>query len=81
VVDPADITEARFLTYALLGADYDNSPYTQTGDRVARVAVSGIRLVIEEFRSAVTKTRKDGSRANCASTTATRANPANRSPG
>ena len=45
-----------------MGADYDQSPYTQTGDRVAELAARGIRLVIEEFRTDVTKTRKDGSR-------------------
>ena len=45
-----------------MGADYDSSPYTQTGERVVRLAVSGIRLVIDEFRTDVTKTRKDGSR-------------------
>ena len=54
---------ARFFVYSLLGSDYDDSPYTQTGERVARLAVSGIRLVIEEFRADVTKTRKDGSKA------------------
>jgi hypothetical protein len=46
----------------LLGSDYDSSPYTQAGERVARLAVSGIRLVVGEFRADVTKTRKDGSR-------------------
>ena len=61
-VDPADITVARFFVYGLLGSDYDDSPYTQTGERVARLAVSGIRLVIEEFRADVTKTRKDGTK-------------------
>jgi hypothetical protein len=45
-----------------LGADYDDSPYTQTGERVQRLAIAGVRLVIEEFRSDVTQTRKDGSR-------------------
>ena len=61
-VDPADITVARFFVYGLLGSDYDDSPYTQTGERVARLAVSGIRLVIEEFRADITKTRKDGTK-------------------
>ena len=61
-VDPADMAVARFFTYALLGADYDQSPYTQTGDRVAELAARGVRLVVEEFRTDVTKTRKDGSR-------------------
>jgi ParB/RepB/Spo0J family partition protein len=61
-VDPANMDVARFFVYALLGTDPDGSPYTQTGDRVARLAASGVRLVIEELRTDVTKTRKDGSR-------------------
>jgi hypothetical protein len=61
-VDPADMTVARFFTYAVLGPDYDQSPYTQTGDRVAELAARGVRLVVEEFRADVTKTRKDGSK-------------------
>jgi len=61
-VDPADMAVAKFFVYAVLGADYDQSPYTQTGDRVAELAARGVRLVIEEFRTDVTKTRKDGSR-------------------
>jgi hypothetical protein len=48
--------------YALLGADHDNSPYAQTGERIARIAAGGVRLVIDELRSDVTKTRKDGAR-------------------
>lgn len=60
VVDPADLRVARFFVYALLGPDWDNSPYTQTGERVQRLAANGIRLVIGEFRADVTKTRKDG---------------------
>jgi ParB/RepB/Spo0J family partition protein len=61
-VDPTDMDVARFFVYALLGADHDSSPYTQTGDRVARIAAGGVRLLIEELRTDVTKTRKDGSR-------------------
>ena len=61
-VDAADMAVARFFVYGLLGSDYDNSPYTQAGERVSRLAMSGIRLVIDEFRTDVTKTRKDGSR-------------------
>jgi ParB/RepB/Spo0J family partition protein len=61
-VDPADMTVARFFVYALLGADHDSSPYTQTGERIARIAAGGIRLVVDELRSDVTKTRKDGTR-------------------
>jgi hypothetical protein len=37
-------------------------PYTQTGERIARIAASGIRLAIDELRTDVTKTRKDGTR-------------------
>jgi hypothetical protein len=46
----------------VLGADYDKSPYTQTGERIARLAAGGIRLVVDDLRADVTKTRKDGSR-------------------
>src|SRR5215207_2332136 len=53
---------ARFFVGALLGADHDSSPYTQTGERIARIAAGGVRLVVDELRSDVTKTRKDGSR-------------------
>jgi ParB/RepB/Spo0J family partition protein len=60
VVDPADVQVARFFVYALLGADWDASPYTPTGERIQRLAASGIRLVIGELREDVTKTRKDG---------------------
>src|SRR5215210_8072430 len=62
IVDPRDIDVARFFVGALLGADHDSSPYTQTGERIARIAAGGVRLVVEELRSDVTKTRKDGSR-------------------
>ena len=61
-VDPGDMAVAKFFVFAVLGADYDQSPYTQTGERVAELAARGVRLVIEEFRTDVTKTRKDGSR-------------------
>ncbi|HET6507380.1 MAG TPA: ParB/RepB/Spo0J family partition protein [Baekduia sp.] len=61
-VDPADMDVARFFVYALLGSDPDGSPYTQSGDRITRVAAGGVRLLIEELRTDVTKTRKDGSR-------------------
>jgi hypothetical protein len=57
-----DMTVARLLVYGLLGADYDGSPYTQSGNRVAELATRGIRLVVDEFRTDVTKTKKDGSR-------------------
>ncbi len=62
VVDPGDMDVARFFVYALLGADYDASPYTQAGERIARLAMNGIRLVVSDFRADVTKTRKDGTR-------------------
>lgn len=61
-VDPTNMDVARFFVYALLGADHDSSPYTKTGERVARIAAGGVRLLIEELRTDVTKTRKDGSR-------------------
>jgi ParB/RepB/Spo0J family partition protein len=61
-VDPNDINVARFFVYALLGADHDSSPYTQSGERIVRIAAGGVRLVIDELRTDVTKTRKDGSR-------------------
>ncbi|GEM_PF-2322749 len=60
VVDPADLRVARFFVYALLDPDFDNSPYTQAGERVQRLAAQGIRLTIAEFREDATKTRKDG---------------------
>ena len=75
------MTVARFFVYGLLGSDYDDSPYTQTGEQVTRLAMSGIRLVIDEFRSDVTKTLKNGQRGRCGSTTATRTSPATRSSG
>jgi hypothetical protein len=61
-VDPTSIDVARFFVLALLGADYEDAPYGQAGEGVARLAVNGIRLVIGDFRSDVTATRKDGSR-------------------
>ena len=61
-VDPASMDVARLFTFGLLGGDYDGSPYSNSGDRVSELAMRGIRLVIDEFRTDVTKTRKDGSR-------------------
>jgi ParB family chromosome partitioning protein len=61
-VDPSDVDVARFFVFALLGSDYSGSAYGQTGERIARLAMTGIRLVIDEFRTDVTKTLKDGSR-------------------
>ena len=61
-VDPASMDVARLMVFGLLGPDWDDSPYTQTGDRIAELAARGVRLLIEEFRTDVTKTRKDGSR-------------------
>ena len=60
VVDPDNMDVARFFVYALLGEDYDNSPYTQSGERIQRIAMGGIRLCVDELRTDVTKTRKDG---------------------
>src|SRR4051812_23900903 len=61
-VDADDLDVARFFVYALLGPDHDRSPYTQTGERIAPIAAGGVRLVVGELRSDVTKTRKDGTR-------------------
>ena len=61
-VDPDDIDVARFFVYALLGADHDSSPYTQTGERIAHIAAGGVRLVMVDLRTDATKTRKDGTR-------------------
>jgi len=60
-VDPADLTVARFFVYGLLGSDYHEG-YGSAGETIAQLAMSGIRLVVDEFRSDVTKTKKDGSR-------------------
>jgi hypothetical protein len=50
--------------YGLLGADRNSNGYgySDRDNRVLELAVSGIRLVIDEFRADVTQTRKDGSR-------------------
>jgi ParB/RepB/Spo0J family partition protein len=61
-VEPDDMDVARFFVYALLGADHDKSPSTHTGERIARIAAGGVRLVVGDLRTDVTKTRKDGSR-------------------
>lgn len=60
-VDPADINVARFFVYAVLGSEY-HSGYGKLGATVRELAVSGIRLVLEEFRTDVTKIKKDGSK-------------------
>ena len=72
---------ARAFVYGLLGADYDSSPYTQTGERVVHLAVSGIRLVIDEFRTDVTKPARTAPAAGCGSTTATPGSPTRPSSG
>lgn len=61
-VDPADIHVARFFTFALLGSDYTGSSYGHAGEQVLELAMTGVRLVVEEFREDVTKTKKDGTR-------------------
>jgi hypothetical protein len=48
--------------YATFGADWNGSGYGQAGEQVARLAATGIRLVIGEFRTDVTKTKKDGTK-------------------
>ena len=37
-------------------------PTRRPGERIARIAAGGVRLVVDELRTDVTKTRKDGSR-------------------
>jgi ParB/RepB/Spo0J family partition protein len=61
-VDPTNMDVARFFVYALLesGASYSNAD--ADSDRVTRLESTGIRLVIDEFREDVTKTRKDGTK-------------------
>jgi ParB/RepB/Spo0J family partition protein len=61
-VDPQNIDVARFFVYALLGPDYDGSSWTHTGERVHHLAVAGVRLMVDELRTDVTKTKKDGTR-------------------
>jgi ParB/RepB/Spo0J family partition protein len=61
-VDATDLSVARFFVYATFGADWTGSGYGQAGEQVARLAATGIRLVIGEFRTDVTKTKKDGSK-------------------
>jgi hypothetical protein len=60
-VDPASLEVAKFYVYSALGGDY-SSGYGQAGERIHHLAVAGIRLVVGELRTDVTKTRKDGSR-------------------
>jgi hypothetical protein len=62
-VDPHDMAVARFFVYALLGPDpQTGSAYSAVGERVRRIAAYGVRMVIEDFRTDVTKTKKDGTR-------------------
>jgi hypothetical protein len=62
-VDPNDIDVARFFVYGLLGPDPERSSYySDAGERVRRIAAQGVRLVVEDFRKDVTKTRTDGTR-------------------
>jgi hypothetical protein len=49
--------------YTVLGSDWNaSSIYGNAGDRVHRLAMRGIRLVIDDFRADVTKTLKSGKR-------------------
>jgi hypothetical protein len=60
-VDPSDMTVARYFVFALLQGDGDEG-YATYGDRARDLATRGIRLVVEDFRTDVTKTKKDGTR-------------------
>lgn len=59
VVDPSDMGVARFFVWALLEGDADGG-YGNHGERARDLAARGVRLVIEEFRTDVTKTKRDG---------------------
>ena len=60
VVDPSDMTVARFFVYSTLGGDTASIYSADTS--VSAIALRGIRLVIGDFRQDVTKTKKDGTR-------------------
>jgi ParB/RepB/Spo0J family partition protein len=60
VVDPTDLTVARFFVYGLLGQD-SSTGYGQDSV-VSAIALRGIRLVIGDFREDKTKTLKGGGR-------------------
>jgi ParB/RepB/Spo0J family partition protein len=58
-VDPSDMDVARFFVYGLLGPD--ERGYLGRGDHtVATITANGIRLVIEDHRTAATPTLKSG---------------------
>ena len=61
-VDPTNVDVARFFVYSLLGPDRVPGGYGNTGERIAQIAAGGVRLVVEQLRSDVTKTKQDGSR-------------------
>jgi ParB/RepB/Spo0J family partition protein len=61
VIDPADVNIARFFVHAALGGD-SSTAFGKRGEQVMRLAMSGIRLVVEEFRTDVTEIKKDGTR-------------------
>jgi len=59
-VDPADMDVARFFAYGLIGPQ----THAMLGTRAhtaRRIAANGIRLVVDEHRTTVTPTCKDGS--------------------
>jgi ParB/RepB/Spo0J family partition protein len=60
VVDPTDMTVARFFVYGLLGPDNASGGYGRD-TVVSAIALRGVRLVVGDFREDKTKTRKDGS--------------------
>jgi ParB/RepB/Spo0J family partition protein len=61
VIDTDDLDVARFFVYALFEGDAEDG-YGTYGDRARNLAIRGVRLVIEEFRTDVTKTKKDNTR-------------------
>jgi ParB/RepB/Spo0J family partition protein len=61
-IDPASMDVARFFVYALLENGHSWSDPNADSDKVTRLASTGIRLVIDEFRQDVTRTKKAGTR-------------------
>lgn len=59
-VNPNDRDVAIFFAHGLLGSKHDGNDYTDTGKRAVGLAVSGLRLVIDEHRTVETPTLKSG---------------------
>ena len=55
-IDPNSVELAKFYVYSTLGGDH-SSGYGQAGQRIRHLALAGIRLIVGELRTDVTKTR------------------------